>query len=490
MGCYKSADILEPSKQEIADAVSYGRLLTMEIEFSRKCNLKCLYCYQSNGGYQDNDDLTKEDFFDVIVQAKDLGAKTIIVLGGEPMLYPHILEMIKFIREQGLHVKLFTNGVNINKVTAKILFDYDTSVILKMSAFDENTQDMLSGKNGSYKQIQDAYKNLLDAGYPGKNNRLGVSTVICQQNMNELADIWQCLRNKNITPYFEMITPQGRAKDNDSLAIDAQKTKELFYRIQKIDREKYQNDWNPQPPLVGAECLRHLYSCVLTANGDIQPCVGVTISVGNVKEKKLKDIINDSEVIEELRNYRENIKGPCRECDKLDSCYGCRGTAYQLTGDYLGSDPSCWNNAAKMNEITYLPLDTNKIIPHKPPMRLVDKLVSVKEKMSVTELKVSEDTIFIGEDGKLDEVAYMEIIAQSMAALKGFKNLKNGEKIEGLLLGTKKLKIHGNAGVGDTLQTSIYKVCEYGDLGVIKGEILKGKEIIAEGEITVWNKPG
>lgn len=35
------------------------------------------------------------------------------------------------------------------------------------------------------------------------------------------------------------------------------------------------------------------------------------------------------------------IKGPCNSCDMTDGCYGCRGAAYQLTGDYLASDPLC-----------------------------------------------------------------------------------------------------------------------------------------------------
>jgi MoaA/NifB/PqqE/SkfB family radical SAM enzyme len=38
------------------------------------------------------------------------------------------------------------------------------------------------------------------------------------------------------------------------------------------------------------------------------------------------------------------FKGPCANCDLADGCYGCRGTAFQVTGDYLASDPLCWRN--------------------------------------------------------------------------------------------------------------------------------------------------
>ncbi len=86
-----------------------GSLLSMEIEFNSVCNFRCVYCYASENGSQRNE-LTKEEFQDVITQAKELGARKIIVLGGEPMLYPHIMEMIRFIRGLDMDVELFTNG--------------------------------------------------------------------------------------------------------------------------------------------------------------------------------------------------------------------------------------------------------------------------------------------------------------------------------------------------------------------------------------------
>ena len=46
-----------------------------------------------------------------------------------------------------------------------------------------------------------------------------------------------------------------------------------------------------------------------------------------------------------IKNYRTTIKGPCQSCEKKEECYGCRGAAFQMTGDYLASDPTCWRNS-------------------------------------------------------------------------------------------------------------------------------------------------
>jgi radical SAM protein with 4Fe4S-binding SPASM domain len=71
------------------------------------------------------------------------------------------------------------------------------------------------------------------------------------------------------------------------------------------------------------------------------------VPLGNIREDKLGDILCRSQLVRDLKNFRQTIKGPCRSCEKADQCYGCRGAAYQMTGDYLASDPLCWKNCQK-----------------------------------------------------------------------------------------------------------------------------------------------
>lgn len=475
----------EFSKEEIEEAVRNNRLLSMEIEFNRSCNFHCVYCYATNNSKHENE-LSREEICDVIIQAKELGARKIIILGGEPMLYPHIMEMLQFIKKEGLDIELFTNGTNITLPVARELLKYNVTVVLKMNTFDEKLQDMLSGKKGAYQQIQTAFRNLKQADYPARCP-MGISTVICKQNIDELVRMWEWLRDQDINPCFEMITPLGKAKGNDFLKVETNRIQELFHQIAELDRKKYGYHWEPQPPLVGGKCLRHQFSCAVNSHGYVQPCVGVTISVGNVRERRLKDIIRDSEVIQDLKNYKQTIKGTCGECVHMSDCYGCRGAAYQITGDYLASDPLCWKNLDRQEDIVHLPADAAGLVPHKPPMLLVSRLIEIRERSSVSEVEVTEDTIFIGENGKLDEASYIEIIGQAIAAQNGFRNMGIKKEQEGFLLGVKNLEILGSARVGDRLCVSVYKVAKYGEFGVIKGEVFKGEEIIARGEIKIWH---
>ena len=336
---------LEFSEQEIREAVAAGRLLSMEIEFSRVCNFRCSYCYVP-GQHANPDELSRDEIKDVIRQAKELGARKIIILGGEPSIYPHLQEMLRFLGKEGLEIEMFTNGSGIDPELAAVLAEEKARVVLKLNSRNEEIQDRLAGKKGASRIIHRALDVLRQAGYPSPDLFLAISTVICSQNLAELPAMWQWLREEKIEPYFEIITPQANALKNAWLSVDSFELKKLFTRLSEIDRSRFGIEWDPQPPLVGNKCMRHQVSCVVTATGDVMPCVGVTIVLDNIRRHKLANILQNSEIVNNLKNYRQMIKGECRSCEKAEECYGCRGAAYQLTGDYLASDPTCWRNAS------------------------------------------------------------------------------------------------------------------------------------------------
>ncbi len=334
---------LEFSEEEIRTAVADGRLLSMEIEFSRACNFRCQYCYVEDrtGG---PDELGRDEIKDVLRQARKLGAGKIIILGGEPSIYPHLREMIEFMSGLGFSMEMFSNGSGIDQNMAAFLARHRVRVALKLNSKDPKIQDQLAGREGAHQIMLQALKHLKSAGYPSQELFLAISTVICQPNLAELPAMWTWLREQNIEPYFEVITPQAHARENDWLLVDSSQLKQLFETLAEIDRRQFDRSWQPQPPLVGNRCMRHQVSCVVTATGEVMPCVGVTIPLGNIREQPLADILNGSQVIQDLKNFRQTIKGPCASCDQAEACYGCRGAAYQMTGDYLASDPTCWRN--------------------------------------------------------------------------------------------------------------------------------------------------
>lgn len=332
------------SKAEIEQTLANKQLLTAELELSRVCDLRCIYCYASSGEKLKNE-LDSDEITAAVNQCRDLGARKIIILGGgEPMLYPRIMDVIRYIHDLGLEIELFSNGTRITPGIASELYALKVQPVIKFNSLDPATQDLLAGKKDAHKAIRRGLNNLLEAGYSNGDIPIGAQTIICRQNYVEITEMWRWLRSRKIIPYFETITDQGRAKDHIELALSPEKIGKLFDELSRIDREEFGTRWEPKPPVAAFSCKRHFYSCTITTTGDVIPCPGVDITAGNLRMGSLEEIINSSEVFQNLRNISQTITGPCKSCDLSAECYGCRGMAHHLNGDYLSSDPLCWRS--------------------------------------------------------------------------------------------------------------------------------------------------
>jgi radical SAM protein with 4Fe4S-binding SPASM domain len=481
---------LEFSREEIEEAASGTGLLALEIELGLGRNPRCPHCCvprRSASGAQ----LSEEEIGDVVLQAKELGARRIAILDGELGIHRRIPGIVRLARSQGLEVEVLTNGAGIPADVAKELFEARVPVILRMDSLDEETQDMLTGTEGSFGLIQRAFRQLREAGYPSEGRSLRVDTLICRENLGEVVGIWRWLRGQGIVSRFEVAAPRPNGGEERWLHADAARVQEAFAEIAEIERNEYGREWEPQLPRWGNGCMQHRFSCLVCSQGDVLPCVGVDIPIGNVRERRLADIVHESEILEDLRGHADTIKGPCASCGESLTCYGCRGAAYQSTGDYLASDPFCWRNADRQDEIARLPIAAAGIIPQSSPMRIIDELVSVGERSGEVSVAVSTEMPFVGEEGTLDGAAYFELMAQSIAALNGFKQLGGlQEPSGGYLVGAQNLEILASARVGDVLTVSIHKDLRFGGFGIVKGTVWRNDTILARGEIKIWRAAG
>lgn len=134
-----------------------------------------------------------------------------------------------------------------------------------------------------------------------------------------------------------------------------------------------------------------------------------------------------------------------------------------------------------------LPLPAERLIPHRPPMRLVDTLLSFADGSGLTEACPAAECILADARGELDPAALVELIAQSYAAVKGYDDLSNDRPVkEGFLVGVRKLRITGKAFTGDRLLTTIRTVGTFEGFAVAEGEIVRAGETIATGTIKLW----
>ncbi len=288
----------------------------------------------------------------------------------------------------------------------------------------------------------------------------------------------------------------GSAHPTEGAVGSAHPTEEVVAFVRELGMELETGPWHPgdmpdgcslNTSTTGQGCMRHLYSCVVSMHGWVYPCVGVLLPLGNVHDDSLRDILRQSEVIENLANYRELIKGPCRDCPDAQECYGCRGAAFIATGDYLAPDPTC--PRVQGLPIDSLPVAALPLIPHGATMQMVDRLTQVGERQAMAEFIVPSTCPFVDADGRLDETAYVELMVQTLAACHGF-HMADDEQTPhgGLLLGISNLQITGESRVGDRLNIHVRKTTRLGGFGVVEGIVSHsdGREV-ARGESKVWH---
>ena len=139
-------------------------------------------------------------------------------------------------------------------------------------------------------------------------------------------------------------------------------------------------------------------------------------------------------------------------------------------------------------EITYFPVVAEKLVPHKLPMRLIDSLDRIAERIADVTVKVGNEMPFVGENGRLDESAFLEMMAQAAATMQGIKSVgKQVPAEKGFLVGCKKLKVFKPSFAGDVLKVSVYKIAKYNEFGILEGTISRGEDVLATGEFKIWH---
>jgi pyruvate-formate lyase-activating enzyme len=104
----------------------------LEVNLINVCNAKCSWCIERNGYHPDHIATTKE----IADAAIASGKKNIILLGGEPLLYKNIEELIGRIAEGGCSVWITTNGSRLTPEYVLVNLEFITGINISIHHYD------------------------------------------------------------------------------------------------------------------------------------------------------------------------------------------------------------------------------------------------------------------------------------------------------------------------------------------------------------------
>lgn len=315
-------------------------MLIIAWEVTGACNLSCPYCRASALQEPDEDELSPGEALAFIESIAPL-QPMLILSGGEPLLRPDIFTIIRHAVNLGIRVSLASNGTLISPDIARNIAASGVGrVSISLDGADRDIHDQSRGQ-GSFDLSMQGIENLR-----GKVD-FQINFTITRKNESEILrvfDLAESLGAKAL--HFFFLVPTGRGREDE--VIEPQRQNEL---LEMIDIESSKRNIEVQVTCAPqyarlrrhsrgrGGCLAGRRFIFVSRRGEVYPCGYLPLKVGSIKEKNFIEIWENSPELLALREGK--LSGRCGQCHFALSCGGCRARAYALTGDYLGSDPSC-----------------------------------------------------------------------------------------------------------------------------------------------------
>lgn len=173
------------------------RFGTAWLTTNRNCNNNCSWCYAKNTlGTKAIMDLEQTKV--AVDELKRRGVKKIVLIGGEPTIYPHFFELSKYIAESGIQVSVASNGrkfANMEFVT-KTKEAGISGVDISIKAITEEEYHANTHAYG-LKEMLEGYHNLKSAGV-----HVSTSYVIVDDYKKHFDDFVSFLEREQITSVF------------------------------------------------------------------------------------------------------------------------------------------------------------------------------------------------------------------------------------------------------------------------------------------------
>jgi MoaA/NifB/PqqE/SkfB family radical SAM enzyme len=147
--------------------VFQGKLCQVFIYLIDQCNLNCVHClYKPQLTFQLSKKMIPFNTAKSLLDAfKKLGATKVTLMGGEPTLYPQLLELIIYAKNIGYtYVRIDTNGMFDSKLLENPDMKNLDEITFSLDGYNSRTNDFYRGK-GVFKKCSSNIKRAVKLGY-------------------------------------------------------------------------------------------------------------------------------------------------------------------------------------------------------------------------------------------------------------------------------------------------------------------------------------
>ena len=214
----------------------------LRISLTDKCNLRCVYCKEEDDNIEEeyiNNILSFDDYKFIIKSFKELGVNKIKFVGGEPLLYPYLNDLIYFAKQECNieEISITTNGQHFSERALELKNSGLDRVNISIDSLKEYKYNAVT-RGGNLTEVINTLNTCIRLKLPVKIN----CTLIDEFNTDEVYDFIRLTKYNNVDVRFVELTPYGNSERLYNLSyVNAE---ELMENLKDINILGYEEESN------------------------------------------------------------------------------------------------------------------------------------------------------------------------------------------------------------------------------------------------------
>jgi pyrroloquinoline quinone biosynthesis protein E len=325
------------------------RPYTLIAELTYRCPLRCPYCSNPVDYQQRKSELSTEDWVRVLTEAEELGALSVNLTGGEPLLRDDLEQIVEAGKRLDLYLNLITSAQPLRRERLERLKALGLAAVqVSIQDTDRDASDRIAGTR-AYDQKLEVARWVKELDLP-----LTLNVVLHRENLDRTEAII-ALAEELRADRLELANTQylGWALENRQALLPSRAQIERARGVAKAAKERLAGrmellfvlpDYYADRPKACMNGWGERYLLV-SPEGKALPCHLAHTLPGlefeNVKDRSLAEIWRESPAMQAFRG--ESWMSPtCRSCERRTIDFGgCRCQAFHVTGDATATDPVC-----------------------------------------------------------------------------------------------------------------------------------------------------
>lgn len=262
----------------------------IQMQYNYACNMTCRHCSIQGLQKQKRENrriMTPEAVKELMHQADELGLARFEFNGGEPFVNKDYDEVIKAIDPDMFYINSVTNGWLLDDSRAKHLKAIGVDRIqISVDSLNPEEHDQFRRRSGSHAKALQAVEACRKAGLA-----VFVSTVVTKQRLysDEFIDFVKYFNDKDLGVFLTFAKPVGAWQGKYDMMVNPE---DLAFVRDLETKHKIFSHLTPAYGLnLGCTAVKGMV-CV-TQYGDVMPCQYIFVSLGNIFEQPLKEIIQN-----------------------------------------------------------------------------------------------------------------------------------------------------------------------------------------------------